>query len=297
MKQFIANNEINFYTVNATKMAAEIGLGRRINMIMQSAFFKLAKIIPIEQAVEYLKDSINKSYGKKGEKIVKMNYEAVEAGLNAVVKIDTPAMWESAQALEMAADSDEPDFIKNILRPMNAQEGDSLPVSAFNGLEDGTFPCGTAAYEKRGIAVNVPEWKIENCIQCNQCAYVCPHACIRPVLVNEEEVQNAPENFNTKKALGKGLEGLQYRMQLSPMDCTGCGNCADICPAKQKALVMEPLGTQEVEIENWAFAVDTEKVSPKGDLMGTNTVKGSQFETTTYRVLRCLCRMWRNSIY
>ena len=277
MKQFIANNEINFYTVNATKMAAELGLGTRINMIMQSAFFKLAEIIPTEQAVEYLKDSINKAYGKKGEKIVKMNYEAVEAGLNAVVKIDTPTMWESAQALEMAADSDEPDFIKNILRPMNAQEGDSLPISAFNGLEDGTFPCGTAAYEKRGIAVNVPEWKIENCIQCNQCAYVCPHACIRPVLVSEEEVQNAPESFNTKKALGKGLEGLQYRMQLSPMDCTGCGNCADICPAKQKALVMEPLGTQEVEIENWAFAVDTDKVSPKGDLMGTNTVKGSQF--------------------
>ncbi|MCR8745379.1 pyruvate:ferredoxin (flavodoxin) oxidoreductase [Romboutsia lituseburensis] len=277
MKKFIAEKEINFYTVNATKIAQEIGLGTRINMIMQSAFFKLAEIIPIEQAVEHLKDSINKAYGKKGEKIVKMNFDAVEAGMNALVKIDAPSNWANAKELEMAVDSDEPEFIKNILRPMNAQEGDSLPVSAFNGIEDGTFPCGTAAYEKRGIAVNVPEWVVDNCIQCNQCAYVCPHACIRPVLVNEEEANNAPENFNTKKAIGKGLEGLQYRMQVSPMDCTGCGNCADICPAKQKALVMKPLDTQEVEVENWAFAVDTEKVSPKVDVMAPNTVKGSQF--------------------
>ncbi|WP_270941803.1 pyruvate:ferredoxin (flavodoxin) oxidoreductase [Romboutsia lituseburensis] len=277
MKKFIAEKEINFYTVNATKIAQEIGLGTRINMIMQSAFFKLAEIIPIEQAVEHLKDSINKAYGKKGEKIVKMNFDAVEAGMNALVKIDAPSNWANAKELEMAVDSDEPEFIKNILRPMNAQEGDSLPVSAFNGIEDGTFPCGTAAYEKRGIAVNVPEWIVDNCIQCNQCAYVCPHACIRPVLVNEEEANNAPENFDTKKAIGKGLEGLQYRMQVSPMDCTGCGNCADICPAKQKALVMKPLDTQEVEVENWAFAVDTEKVSPKVDVMAPNTVKGSQF--------------------
>lgn len=277
MKKFIAEKEINFYTVNATKIAQEIGLGTRINMIMQSAFFKLAEIIPIEQAVEHLKDSINKAYGKKGEKIVKMNFDAVEAGMNALVKIDAPSNWANAEELEMAVDSDEPEFIKNILRPMNAQEGDSLPVSAFNGIEDGTFPCGTAAYEKRGIAVNVPEWIVDNCIQCNQCAYVCPHACIRPVLVNEEEANNAPENFDTKKAIGKGLEGLQYRMQVSPMDCTGCGNCADICPAKQKALVMKPLDTQEVEVENWAFAVDTEKVSPKVDVMAPNTVKGSQF--------------------
>lgn len=277
MKQFIAKNDINFYTVNATKIAAEIGLGTRINMIMQSAFFKLAEIIPAEQATQHLKDSITKAYGKKGEKIVKMNFEAVEAGMNSIVKIDAPSAWANAKELEMAADSAEPEFIKNILRPMNAQEGDSLPVSAFNGLEDGTFPCGTAAYEKRGIAVNVPEWIVDNCIQCNQCAYVCPHACIRPVLVNEEEGANAPESFNTKKAIGKGLEGLQYRIQVAPMDCTGCGNCADVCPAKQKALVMKPLDTQEVEVENWAFAADTQKVSPKGDLMGTNTVKGSQF--------------------
>ena len=277
MKKFIADNNINFYTVNATKIAQEIGLGNRINMIMQSAFFKLAAIIPETEAVEYLKDSIKKAYGKKGEKVVNMNFEAVEAGLNALVKIDVPANWSNAEELEMAVDSDEPEFIKNILRPMNAQEGDNLPVSAFNGIEDGTFPCGLAAYEKRGVAVNVPEWITDNCIQCNQCAYVCPHACIRPVLVNEEEAANAPESFNTKKAIGKGFEGLQYRMQVSPMDCTGCGNCADICPAKQKALVMKPLDTQEVEVENWAFAVDTTKVAPKGDIMAPTTVKGSQF--------------------
>ena len=277
MKKFIADNNINFYTVNATKIAQEIGLGNRINMIMQSAFFKLAARIPETEAVEYLKDSIKKAYGKKGEKVVNMNFEAVEAGLNALVKIDVPANWSNAEELEMAVDSDEPEFIKNILRPMNAQEGNNLPVSAFEGLEDGTFPAGTAAYEKRGVAVNVPEWITDNCIQCNQCAYVCPHACIRPVLVNEEEAANAPESFNTKKAIGKGFEGLQYRMQVSPMDCTGCGNCADICPAKQKALVMKPLDTQEVEVENWAFAVDTTKVAPKGDIMAPTTVKGSQF--------------------
>ena len=277
MKKFIADNNINFYTVNATKIAQEIGLGNRINMIMQSAFFKLAAIIPETEAVEYLKDSIKKAYGKKGEKVVNMNFEAVEAGLNALVKIDVPANWSNAEELEMAVDSDEPEFIKNILRPMNAQEGNNLPVSAFEGLEDGTFPAGTAAYEKRGVAVNVPEWITDNCIQCNQCAYVCPHACIRPVLVNEEEAANAPESFNTKKAIGKGFEGLQYRMQVSPMDCTGCGNCADICPAKQKALVMKPLDTQEVEVENWAFAVDATKVAPKGDIMAPTTVKGSQF--------------------
>ena len=160
---------------------------------------------------------------------------------------------------------------------MNAQKGNDLPVSAFLGYEDGTFPNGTAAYEKRGIAVNVPEWITENCIQCNRCSFICPHACIRPVLVNEEELQTAPEAFKTKKAIGKGFDGLQYRIQVSPMDCTGCGNCADVCPAKEKALVMKPFDTQEVEVENWAYAVDPAKVAPKGDIMNVKTVKGSQF--------------------
>lgn len=277
MKKFIAENEIKFYTVNATKIAQEIGLGNRINMIMQSAFFKLAAIIPQDEAVKYLKDSISKAYGKKGEKIVNMNYEAVEQGMNALVEVKVTDAWKNATDSNETSNVNEPDYVKNILRVVNAQEGDSLPVSAFNGIEDGSLPTGTAAYEKRGVAVNLPEWVAENCIQCNQCAYVCPHACIRPVLVNEEEKSNAPEDFTTLKANGKGFEGLEYRMQVSPMDCTGCANCADVCPAKNKALVMKPFETQEVEVENWAFAVDTEKVSPKGDIMSPNTVKGSQF--------------------
>lgn len=276
MKNYMAKNDIQFYTVNATKLGQEIGLGNRINMIMQSAFFKLTQIIPESDAVDYLKGSIKKAYGKKGEKIVNMNYQAVDGGMNALVKVNIPSNWADAKD-DSKDESNEPAFVKDILRPMNAQEGDNLPVSTFNGIEDGTFPAGLAAYEKRGIAVNVPEWIVDNCIQCNQCAYICPHACIRPVLVNEEEMKNAPEKFNTKKAIGKGFEGLQYRIQVSPMDCTGCGNCADVCPAKEKALVMEPLDTQDVEVENWAFAVDTKKVAPKGDIMAPTTVKGSQF--------------------
>ncbi|ERM45608.1 ferredoxin (flavodoxin) oxidoreductase [Clostridioides difficile F665] len=277
MKQYIAKNDIKFYTVNAVKLGQEIGLGNRINMIMQSAFFKLAEIIPEEDAVKYLKDSIVKAYGKKGEKIVNMNYAAVDAGINALVKVEVPASWENAVDADKG-EVKEPEFIKNILRPMTAQEGNNLPVSTFNGIEDGTFPCGTAAYEKRGIAVDVPEWIIDNCIQCNQCSFICPHSCIRPVLVTEEELANAPEGFEAKKALGKGLEGLKYRMQLSPLDCTGCGNCADICPAKEKALVMKPIDTQlDTELDNWAFAVNPDEVAPKGDVMPANTVKGSQF--------------------
>jgi pyruvate-ferredoxin/flavodoxin oxidoreductase len=274
IKNYIANNNISFYTVNATKIAQEIGLGNRINMVMQSAFFKLAQIIPEQDAIDYLKDSIKKAYGKKGEKIVNMNYEAVEKGMSSIVKVDIPESWKTAKDEDI--NTDEPEFIKNILRPMNAQEGDNLPVSAFIGMEDGTFPNGTAAYEKRGVGINVPEWILENCIQCNQCSYVCPHSCIRPFLLNEEEVNKAPESFETKKAVGKGLEGLQYKIQVSPMDCTGCGNCADICPAKDKALVMKPLDTQsDKDVPNWAFAVS--QVGHKGDLMNPNTVKGSQF--------------------
>ena len=277
MKQYIAENDIEFYTINAVKIGQEIGLGNRINMICQAAFFKLADIIPVEDAVKYLKDSIQKTYGKKGEKIVNMNCQAVDAGINSLVKVDVPASWANATEPSKESDTEEPAFIKDILRPMNAQKGNDLPVSAFLGYEDGTFPNGTAAYEKRGVAVNVPEWITENCIQCNRCSFICPHACIRPVLVNEEELQNAPEAFKTKKAIGKGFDGLQYRIQVSPMDCTGCGNCADVCPAKEKALVMKPFDTQEVEVENWAYAVDPAKVAPKGDIMNVKTVKGSQF--------------------
>ena len=275
LKNYIAKNDIEFYTVNATDLAAEIGLGNRINMIMQAAFFKLAAVIDLDDAVAYLKDAIVKSYGKKGEKIVAMNNEAVEKGLNSLVKIDVPANW--ADAVDAATETvKEPDFIEGILRPINRQEGDDLPVSTFVGREDGTFEQGSAAFEKRGIAVNVPEWLSENCIQCNQCSYVCPHAAIRPFLATEEEMANAPETFNTLKPIGKGMEGLQYKIQISTLDCTGCGNCVDICPApKGKAIEMKSLETQvEREVPNWNFAVT---LSEK-NVMDKYTVKGSQFK-------------------
>ena len=278
MKRYIAENEINFYTVNATKIASEIGLGRRINMIMQSAFFKLAEIIPQEEATEYLKASIKKAYGKKGDKVVNMNYEAVEAGMNSLVKINVPESWKTATEEAKVETKEVTDFVKNIMNPMNALEGDKLPVSAFNGLEDGTFPAGTAAYEKRGVATDVPEWNMSKCIQCNQCAFVCPHACIRPVLVTDEELAKAPAGFETKKATGKTLAGLNYRIQVSTLDCTGCNNCVDICPAPGKALEMKPLGTQvETEVANWDFSVSKE-VSNKEHLTPGKTVKDSQFK-------------------
>ena len=278
MKRYIAENEINFYTVNATKIASEIGLGRRINMIMQSAFFKLAEIIPQEEATEYLKASIKKAYGKKGDKVVNMNYEAVEAGMNSLVKINVPESWKTATEEAKVETKKVTDFVKNIMNPMNSLEGDKLPVSAFNGLEDGTFPAGTAAYEKRGVATDVPEWNMSKCIQCNQCAFVCPHACIRPVLVTDEELAKAPAGFETKKATGKTLAGLNYRIQVSTLDCTGCNNCVDICPAPGKALEMKPLGTQvETEVANWDFSVSKE-VSNKEHLTAGKTVKDSQFK-------------------
>ncbi|MFO7881772.1 MAG: pyruvate:ferredoxin (flavodoxin) oxidoreductase, partial [Kosmotogaceae bacterium] len=213
MKRYIANNDIDFYTIDATKIAMEIGLGNRINTVMQAVFFKLAKVIPLDDAEKYLKDAIEKSYGSKGEKIVKMNYEAIDRGFDTLKKIDVPDSWKNAKDTEKkeTEDKDLPDFIKNVADPMNKQKGDDLPVSAFKGREDGSFPSGTTAYEKRGVAINVPEWQIENCIQCNQCSFVCPHAVIRPYLLNEEETKNAPDTFKTKKAIGgKKFEGLQY---------------------------------------------------------------------------------------
>lgn len=274
MKKYLAEHNINFYIINATDIAAEIGLGNRINMIMQAAFFKLANVIPIEDAVEYLKEAIEKSYGKKGEKVVAMNNKAVDAGIDALVKVNVPESWKGAKE-EAAAAIEVPDFIKNVMIPMNRQEGDKLPVSTFVNAADGVFPMGTAAYEKRGIAVNVPEWQPDKCIQCNQCSFVCPHAAIRPVLVTENEARKAPAAFKTIKATGKGFENLSYRMQVSPLDCTGCGNCADICLAKEKALVMKPLETQtEKEVGNWNFAMT---VPVKDKLMSKTTVKGSQF--------------------
>jgi len=274
IKRYIAKNHINFYIINAVDIAKEIGLGGRINMIMQAAFFKLTNIIPIEDAVKHLKEAIVEDYGTKGDKIVQMNYQAVDKGIESLIKVKVPSSWANASD-EEKEDKNLPDFIKNVAEVMNRQEGDKLPVSAFSGREDGTFPMGTAAYEKRGIAVDVPEWQMENCIQCNQCAYVCPHAAIRPFLLNEEEVKNAPETFASKKAIGKGMEGLNFRIQVSVLDCTGCGVCVNECPAKEKALVLKPLESQLDEANNWEYAMS---LSPKDNPMNKETVKGSQFE-------------------
>ncbi|MEW8973616.1 MAG: pyruvate:ferredoxin (flavodoxin) oxidoreductase [Tissierellaceae bacterium] len=274
IKKYIADHNINFYTINATKIAADIGLGGRTNMIMQSAFFKLSEVLPLDEAIGHLKRSIVTAYGRKGEHIVNMNYAAVDKGIESLVKIDVPESWKDAKEEEQK-ERNIPAFIKDVVEPMNKQQGDLLPVSAFTDQADGTLPQGTSAYEKRAIAVDAPHWIMDNCIQCNQCSYVCPHATIRPFLLNEEEVKNAPEGFETKKAIGKGLEGLQYRMQVSVLDCTGCGNCAEVCPAKEKALVMKPFEEEyEVQSENWDYAMTVEA---KPDLMNANTVKGSQF--------------------
>lgn len=274
LKKYIAKNNINFYIIDAVSIAQEIGLGGRINMIMQAAFFKLANVIPVEEAINYLKASIEKAYGKKGEKIVNMNKAAVDRGVDNLIKVNVPQEWENSKE-EKAVYKDEPDFVRNIQRPMAKHEGDELPVSAFNGVEDGTFPLGTTAYEKRGIAVLVPEWQIEKCIQCNQCSLICPHATVRPFLLDEEDVRNAPEKFETKKAVGKGLENYQYRIQVAPLDCVGCGNCADVCPAPGKALVMKPLEEQiDLQATNWEYAM---KLTEKNNLMDKGNVKGSQF--------------------
>ncbi len=276
LKRQIAANDVQFYTVNAYTIAENIGLGNRINMIMQAAFFKLADIIPINEAVRYLKEGVVKSYGNKGENVVRINQEAIDKGIASVVKINVPEAWKNAQDTS-DAEIQEPDFIKNMLRPINAMKGEDLPVSAFVELEDGTLPNGTSAYEKRGIAVNVPEWNEATCIQCNICSLVCPHAVIRPVLATREELADAPEGFITKQAVGKGMEEYQFRIQISPMDCTGCGNCADVCPAKPKALVMKKLSTQtEVQIPNYDFV--TEKIPCKGDNFGNKSIKDSQFK-------------------
>ncbi|MDR1246334.1 MAG: pyruvate:ferredoxin (flavodoxin) oxidoreductase [Clostridiales Family XIII bacterium] len=273
VKRVIARKKVKFYTLDGVSIAEKIGLGGRINMIMQAAFFKLTNVIPLDAAVTYLKDGIVKAYEKKGQKVLDMNFSAVDRGIEHINEIQVPAEWADA-ADESGAKRDLPEFIEEVLIPMNRQEGDSLPVSAFAGREDGSFPSGTAAYEKRGVAVNVPRWKSENCIQCNQCSFVCPHAAIRPVLLDEAEKSAAPGGFKVVKALGKGLENLAYRMQVSPLDCLGCGNCADICPSKEKALEMVPLGEEYAETANWEYST---AVTIKDTLMSKETVKGSQF--------------------
>ena len=273
VKRDLARKDINFYIIDGWKIASEIGLGGRINMIMQAAFFKLSEVMPLDDAIKYLKEGIEKTYKKKGQKIVDMNCAAVDKGITAIHKVEIPEEWADVQNPKEKYE-ELPEFIEEILIPMNHQEGDDLPVSAFSGREDGTFPSGTSAYEKRGVAIMLPEWKEENCIQCNQCSFVCPHAAIRPVLLTDEEKARAPQSFRTIPAIGKELKGHHYRMQVSALDCLGCGNCADICPAKEKALVMKPYAEELQEADDWKYAMS---IPRKDKLVDTHTVKGSQF--------------------
>ncbi len=275
MKRYIAKNEIEFYTVNAVDIAKELGLGGRFNMVMQSAFFKIAAIIPLETAVEYLKDAVVKSYGKKGEKVVNMNNGAIDKGIEALHRVEVPAAWADV-ADDAVETKDAPAFITEIQEVMNRQEGDKLPVSKFTeDMVDGTFPVGGAAFEKRGTAINVPVWNTDKCIGCNQCSYVCPHAAIRPVLTTEEELKNAPEGFPSKQT--KAIKDYHFTVAVSTMDCLGCGNCAQVCPVK--ALDMKPLDDKlKDEQKFFDYGVDAKKVAPKKNPMKKTTVLGSQFE-------------------
>ena len=270
MKQTIAKKHIRFYNMDAVKLAREVGMGNRINTIMQSAFFKLAEIIPADEAIDYMKAAAKKSYAKKGEDVVQKNYAAIDIGVTGITEINYPEAWATATSGATAMHvSDDPYFV-DFIKPILAQQGDKLPVSKL--AADGYVPTGTTKYEKRGIAVEVPMWIPENCIQCNQCALVCPHASIRPFVMTEET--EAPETFVAKKANGVG-DGKLFRIQVSPYDCTGCGSCVNVCPAKTKALKMAPLAeVEKVENDNWNFAMDL----PTLDLpVNKATVKGSQF--------------------
>lgn len=273
VKRDLAKKEAGFYTIDAWKIAEEIGLGSRINMIMQAAFFKLTEVIPVDDAIKYLKEGIEKTYKKKGRKVIEMNWKAVDQGINAIKKVDIPEEWIDAED-EQGKVLDLPEFIEDILIPMNKQEGDDLPVSKFVDRADGTFPLGTSKYEKRGVAVHLPRWNKDNCIQCNQCSFVCPHSAIRPMLLTDAEKEKAPESFETIKAQGKGLEKYNYRMQLSALDCMGCGNCADICPSKNKALTMVAYADEIKQADNWEYAIGLKKKDLDVD---KTSVKGSQF--------------------
>ena len=284
VKAFIANHNIKFYVIDGIKIGREIGLGGRINTVLQSAFFKLANIIPEEHAIELMKAAAKATYGKKGDKIVQMNYDAIDAGAKEIVEITVPESWKNAEDEGLFSPEikggrkDVVDFVKNIQTKVNAQEGNSLPVSAFTEYVDGSTPSGSSAFEKRGIAVDIPVWKPENCIQCNRCAYVCPHAVIRPVALTEEEVANAPEGLETIDMIG--MPGVKFTMTVSAYDCTGCGSCANVCPGKkgEKALVMENMeanaGKQDYFDYGREIPVKPEVVAKFKE----NTVKGSQFK-------------------
>ena len=270
MKQLLAQKKAKFYIINAVKLAAQVGMGGRINTIMQAAFFKLADIIPYDDADKYMKAYAKKTYGKKGDAVVQKNWDAIDIAISGLREVKVPAEWANATTGAEPIAVEATEYFNTIVKPILRQEGDKLPVSAFTA--DGFVPTGTTKFEKRGIAVKVPEWIVDNCIQCGQCSLVCPHACIRPILVKEGT--EVPAEFVTKKAIGKEVAGYVYRMQVSPMDCTGCGNCVEVCPAKTKALEMKPLATQAAQEANWEFAMK----QPEPEItVNKATVKGSQF--------------------
>jgi len=284
VKKFIADHNIKFYVIDGIKIGKEIGLGGRINTVLQSAFFKLANIIPEEQAIELMKAAAKATYGRKGDAIVQMNYDAIDAGAKQVVEIQVPESWKNAETEDIIAKDvtgkrqDVVDFVNNIQHAVNAQEGNNLPVSAFKDYVDGTTPSGAAAYEKRGIAVDIPVWNPENCIQCNRCSYVCPHAVIRPVALTEEEAAAAPEG--TKTLPMTGMPQYKFAIVVSALDCTGCGSCANVCPGKKgaKALAMENMEANAACQAGFDYAVELPAKADVVEKFKENTVKGSQFK-------------------
>ncbi|WP_312611302.1 pyruvate:ferredoxin (flavodoxin) oxidoreductase [Oscillibacter sp.] len=271
VKNYIANHDVQFYIVDANKIARELGLGNHANLILQAAFFKLARVMPVDDAIRYMKEAAQKTYAKKGEKVVNMNLAAVDAGINSPVKVTVPAAWAQAED-GRTVDESLPAVVKNIVIPCNRQRGDDLPVSALLPYQDGTYPLGTSKYDKRGIASAVPSWDPAKCLQCNQCTFVCPHASIRAYLVDEEEAAAAPAGFEMVDA--KGATGLKYRLQVSTLDCTGCGSCAASCLAKDKALTMKPVDDGMYDETNWNYALT---LKDKPGVFNRKTLKGSQF--------------------
>ena len=274
--KYIADNDIKFYIIDANKESQALGLGNRSNMVLQAAFFKLANVIPVEDAVAHMKDAVKKTYGLKGEKVVNMNIAAVDAGINALVEVKVKPEWTNLTGKALKpADESLPYVIKNILVPINAQKGDDLPVSAFKGMEDGTMPLGTSRYEKRGIATHLPVWNAAECLQCNMCSFVCPHAVIRPFLLDEGEVKAAPTDMTLVDAKGPGLSGLKYTMGVSTLDCTSCGSCVASCPKSGKALKMVPTHEVSLDQTDWNFLTTVKEKTSHVDKF---TLKGSQFK-------------------